>query len=63
MNFLFEDTNEESELCGEIFFVQCNNLREAFDIIAKETNFEIENLICLGAFDDDDAEVLGYDTY
>lgn len=63
MNFLFEDTNSDSYLCGERFFVQCNSRTEALNIIEEETNFNIENLTCLGKYNDWEAEAMGYDTY
>lgn len=63
MNYLFEDTNPDSYLCGERFFVQCDSREEALTIIEEETNFDIDNLTCLGKYHDWEAEAMGYDTY
>jgi len=60
-NYLFEVTGEWSELCGECFFVQCNNRKEANE--ALDTYFWGEEVKCLGIFTDEEAECMGYDTY
>lgn len=63
MNFLFEDINLNSALCGERFFVQCDSRAEALKIIEEETDFDVNNLMCLGIYHDWEAEAMGYDTY
>lgn len=66
LNYLFEVSGEESDLCGEEFFVQVDPdskspLKEAWKI-ARE-NFKGEALILTGLFNDEMAEMLGFDTY
>ena len=68
-NFLFEDT-----INGGFFFVQCDTLEEAYEIIWEEIACGHAG-ICMdctdvpgwydyiGCYDDEDAEVMGYDTY
>lgn len=56
-DYLFID-NES----GEEFFVECDSLREAWDIVNREFGPENE---CeyQGRFSVEEAEILGYDTY
>jgi len=66
LNYLFEVSGEESDLCGEQFFVQVDPddkspLKKAWKI-ARE-NFKGEALILTGLFSDEMAEMLGFDTY
>ena len=60
-DFMFEIVTEDSELCGEQFFVECNNLHTAWEI-ATDT-FINEELDYLGTFSRDEAEEIGLDTY
>lgn len=60
-NYLFEIIGEESEYCGEMFFVQCDTIEEAEDIV--KIYFTDEEVKYLGLFDDEEAEAMGYDTY
>lgn len=60
-NYLFEIVGEESEYCGEMFFVQCDTIEEAEDIV--KIYFTDEEVKYLGLFDDEEAEEMGYDTY
>lgn len=60
-NYLFEIVGEESEFCGELFFVQCDTLEEAEEIL--KIYFIDEKLHYIGLFDDEEAEAMGYDTY
>lgn len=66
-NFLFEDTID-----GGFFFVQCDTLDEAYEIIWEE--IACEHPCCdrdtvtmdydyLGDYTDAQAEIMGYDTY
>lgn len=66
-NFLFEDTID-----GGFFFVQCDTLDEAYEIIWEE--IASAHLCCdrdtvmmdydyLGDYTDEEAEWMGYDTY
>lgn len=60
-NFLVEITTEGSDFEGEEFFVQASTLEEADEIIAL--NFEGEDYCFHGRFTDEEAEVMGLDTY
>ena len=68
-NFLFEDTIEAG-----FFFVRCNTIDEAYEIIWEEIGCEHPGFICdihdamcyydyLGCYTDAQAEQMGYDTY
>ena len=68
-NFLFEDTID-----GGFFFVQCDSLEEAYEIIWEEFACEHAGLVMdctdvpgwydyLGDYTDAQAEAMGYDTY
>lgn len=68
-NFLFEDTID-----GGFFFVQCDSLEEAYEIIWEEIACEHSGLVMdctdvpgwydyLGDYTDAQAEAMGYDTY
>ena len=68
-NFLFEDTID-----GGYFFVQCDTLEEAYEIIWEEIACGHPDLVMycndvprwydyLGAYADEQAEQMGYDTY
>lgn len=60
-NFLFEITSEWSDLCGEQFFIQCDTLDEADEVLGEY--FWGEKVTYLGEFTDEEAEAMGYDTY
>ena len=60
-NYLFEFEGQESELCGEAFFVQTDSKHKAF--IIAESNFPDEPLCYIGKFSDEEAEAMGFDTY
>lgn len=60
-NYLFEIVGEYSELCGERFFAQCDIKEEAEEMLAE--NFWGEEIAYLGKYTDDEAEMMGYDTY
>lgn len=60
-DFLFEVIGEDSDLCGEQFFVECDTKREAYQIAAD--NFPDEELRYCGKYSVEQAEILGYDTY
>ena len=61
-NYLFEVVGEDSELCGERFFVQCNSKTEA-EVTLEMSGFKEEELYYIGQYTDDEAEKMGYDTY
>lgn len=60
-NFLVEITTEGSELEGEEFFVQASTIEEADEIVALY--FEDEHYCYHGRFTDEEAEMMGLDTY
>ena len=65
-NFLFED-----HIDGGFFFVQCDTLDEAYEIILDEVCDHVccdrdtvcMDYDCLGCYTDAEAEAMGYDTY
>ena len=61
INYLFEFVGDYSDLCGERIFVQCNSREEADEILGEY--FWGERVICLGEYSNEEAEVMGYDTY
>ena len=60
-DFLFEVVDEDSDLCGEQFFVECNNLHIAWEVAID--NFGGVELDCIGKYTVEEAEILGLDTY
>jgi hypothetical protein len=58
-NYLFEIMSGEWE--GEEFFVQAANKIDAF-YTARDVS-EGEKVRCLGVYSDEEAEMMGYDTY
>ena len=60
-DFLFLVTTEDSENCGEHFFVECEDLDTAWKI-ASNTWID-EELKYLGEYSVDEAEEIGFDTY
>ena len=65
IDYLFEVVGEDSDLCGEEFFVEVV-MEEDYRSVAWEIaieNFPNEELRCLGAYPPELAEAMGYDTY
>lgn len=64
-NYLFENTNEYSDLCGERIFVQCDNYYKALEILEEilEREFIVSDWEYCGEYTDGEAEMIGYDTY
>lgn len=60
-NYLFEIVGEWSEICGEQFFVQCDTRKEADEILGQY--FWGEKVKYLGKYTDEEAEIMGLDTY
>lgn len=60
-DYLFEVVGEESNLCGEQFFVECDTFEEACRIAMD--NFDDEELHYIGKYTPEEAEWLGLDTY
>ena len=65
MTYWFSIEGEDSDLCGEEFFVEVkdedNPLAIAWDIAVE--NFPNEELKCYGRVSSAWAEMMGYDTY
>ena len=57
----FEIVGEDSDLCGEEFFVEADDKREAFAIAKHE--FPGEKLVTHGTVSETEAEIMGFDTY
>ena len=57
-DYLFID-NES----GEQFFVECDDFAEAWEIIYKEWEGEIENIKYLGLYTPAEAKIFGFDTF
>lgn len=57
LNYLCQDN-----VSGELFFVQCANETE-LDEILLDNDFDLNEIEVLDIYDDEDAEILGYDTY
>lgn len=60
-NYLFVIIGEDSEYCGEEFFIQCNTFEETEEIL--KIYFPDEKVSYIGIFNDEEAEALGFDTY
>lgn len=61
-NFLFEVTGGNYDNEGERFFVQCERFDEAAVVLDEYFPDGIE-VKFVGAFDDEEAEAMGYDTF
>ena len=60
-DFMFEIVGEDSELCGEQFFVECDTFDEAWKIAVE--NFGDEDFDYVGKYTPAEAEAIGLDTY
>ena len=60
-NYLFEIISEWSENYGEQFFIQCDTREKADEILSQY--FWGEKIKYLGKYTDEEAEIMGYDTY
>lgn len=60
-NYLFEIVSEYGELGGERYFVQCDTKEQAEEIMAE--HFWGEKGVYIGKYTDDEAEMMGYDTF
>ena len=61
--YLFEFVDEDSENCGELFFVELFDVEEKDAIKYALDLFPDEELTFLGEYSVEEAEELGYDTY
>ena len=57
LNYLCEDLES-----GELFFVQCADETERDEILLAN-NFDLDQIDIYGVYTDEEAEILGYDTY
>ena len=60
-DYLFEIIDEDSDYCGEQFFVECESLADAWEI--ANGNFPDVTLEYYGPYSVEEAEMLGLDTY
>jgi len=60
-NYLFEIISEWSKNYGEQFFIQCDTREKADEILSQY--FWGEKIKYLGKYTDEEAEMMGYDTY
>lgn len=59
-NYLYEITDEESEMCGQRVFVQ--SVHRLHAEVVMDNEFPETEREFLGTFTDEEAEALGYDT-
>ena len=57
LNYLCEDLES-----GELFFVQCADETERDEILIAN-DFDLDQVDIYGIYTDEEAEILGYDTY
>ena len=57
LNYLGEDLES-----GELFFVQCADETERDEILLAN-DFDLDQVDIYGIYTDEEAEILGYDTY
>ena len=58
--FTFWFVVRDGEYEGEEFFVEANDLTEAYEIVDTYWDAEVE---CYGTISEEEAEMYGYDTY
>ena len=66
LDYMFEVVGEYNDLCGEQFFVECNTIAEAWQIVADNFGAEMiinEEIKYVGLYTPEEAEWLGLDTY
>lgn len=61
--YWFEVVGEDSEMCGEEFFVELENADEKAATAYAHKIFPCEELNCLGKVTSFEAEMMGLDTY
>ena len=59
IDYLFEVIGEDSDLCGEQFFVECEEIYDAWVIAQKK--FPDEKLKLMGAYCPEEVEILNHD--
>ena len=61
-DYLFEITDEDSDYCGEQFFVECKKNEDPWIVV--QMNFcTTKGIELIGEYTPEEAEILGYDTY
>ena len=55
--------DEDSELCGEEFFTELENADKATHLMYVKKLFPNENPKCYGRVTEEEAEMMGLDTY
>ena len=60
-DFLFTIVGEDSDNCGEQFFVECDTLEDAWQVVHE--NFENEEVEYICEYHPAIAEAIGLDTY
>lgn len=61
--FYFEIVGEYNNYCGYEFFVEADNLADAWDIVADEVESNLDDVKCYGDISFAEAEIYGFDTY
>lgn len=61
IDYLFEIVDEDSDCCGECFFVECAKDENPWDVIAEY--FGNTEIVFIDKYTPAEAEILGYDTY
>lgn len=61
--YWWEINDENSEICGEEFFTELENASYAEHVDYVLTIFPNENPHCLGMVTEEEAEIMGLDTY
>ena len=61
--YWFEIVGEDSNLCGEEFFTALENGTKKDHINYANQLFENEQIKCLGRVSEEEAEMMGLDTY
>lgn len=56
-------TDEESDLCGEEFFTELPDATKATHVEYVKSIFPDVDLLCLGRVSQEEAEMMGLDTY
>jgi hypothetical protein len=61
--YWFEIVGEDSDLCGEEFFTALQNADKKAHINYAKEIFPNEKIKCLGKVSEEEAEMMGLDTY
>lgn len=61
--YWFEIVGEDSDLCGEEFFTALQNADKKAHVTYAKEIFPGEKIKCLGKVSEEEAEMMGLDTY